>query len=306
MLSLLGSSTTSSEGTDSTTSRICAVDGFIDWPAGHEVVHAQGPEDPADALAVGHRHDRGARRRLGLGGDAARRPGALPDPALLLDLLGEVGDPDVAGPAGVEGRLDGGPDVVGVDVAVPQAVAAHHDDGVPEARPHLLERPHGVVGRLEEVHDLVAQVAPGPQAPRPSASACGRASAAAGTPERSPAGAGGNGRPSMTVSSGVEEQEVPRPAGVDDPGLGEDRELLGRARQRLGRGAARRLDAPRPERLRRAPPAPAPSAAARATVRIVPSTGRSTAWRAASLAADRPRARHGPSASVAPLGQDTR
>ena len=32
MLSLLGSSTTSSEGTDSTTSRIWAVDGFMDWP----------------------------------------------------------------------------------------------------------------------------------------------------------------------------------------------------------------------------------------------------------------------------------
>ena len=32
MLSLLGSRTTSSEGTASTTSRICAVDGFIDWP----------------------------------------------------------------------------------------------------------------------------------------------------------------------------------------------------------------------------------------------------------------------------------
>ena len=74
------------------------------------------------------------------GGSVSRPPPAataraLADPALLLDLLGEVGDPDVAGPAGVECRLDRRADVVGVDVAVPQAVAADHDDGVPEARP---------------------------------------------------------------------------------------------------------------------------------------------------------------------------
>ena len=64
-------------------------------------------------------------------------------------------------------------DVVGVDVAVPQPFAAHHDDGVAEPGPHLFERPHGVVGRLEEVHDLVAQVvaAPGLLAPDP---ACGQ------------------------------------------------------------------------------------------------------------------------------------
>ena len=48
---------------------------------------------------------------------------------------------------------------------------------------------------------------------------------------------------------------------------------------------------------------PAPSAAARATVRMVPSTGRSTAWRAASLAAARPRARTAPVGVAVPLGE---
>ena len=53
----------------------------------------------------------------------------------------------------------GGADVVGVDVAVPDAVAADHDDRVADAGPHVLERGDGVVVGLEEVHDLVAQVA---------------------------------------------------------------------------------------------------------------------------------------------------
>ena len=53
----------------------------------------------------------------------------------------------------------GGADVVGVDVAVPDAVAADDHDRVADARPHVLERGDGLVRRLEEVHDLVAQVA---------------------------------------------------------------------------------------------------------------------------------------------------
>ena len=56
------------------------------------------------------------------------------------DLLEQVGDPDVAGPAGVDGGLDRGADVVGVDVAVPDAVAADDHDRVADAGPHVLER----------------------------------------------------------------------------------------------------------------------------------------------------------------------
>ena len=72
---------------------------------------------------------------------------ALAHPALLLHLLVEVGHPDAVRSPRVHAGLDGRADVVGVDVAVPQAVAADHDDGVADARPHLLERLNGVVGR---------------------------------------------------------------------------------------------------------------------------------------------------------------
>ena len=59
----------------------------------------------------------------------------------------------------LDGRLDRCPDVVGVDVAVPHPVAADHDDGVADAGPDLLEPLDGVVGRGEQVHDLVAEIA---------------------------------------------------------------------------------------------------------------------------------------------------
>ena len=80
-------------------------------------------------------------------GPAPGRAHALAHPALLLDLLVEVGHPDAVRPPGVHAGLDGRADVVGVDVAVPQAVAADHDDGVADAGPHLLEGLDGVVGR---------------------------------------------------------------------------------------------------------------------------------------------------------------
>ncbi len=62
------------------------------------------------------------------------------------------------GPPGIERRLDRGADVVGVDVAVPQALAADDDDRVADAGPHVLEGGDRVVGRVEEVHDLVTEV----------------------------------------------------------------------------------------------------------------------------------------------------
>ena len=151
--------TTSAPGADSMTSRICAVDGFIDWPPADDVVHAERVEDAADPVAGGDGDDRGHR-----GGPSGHRSADAPDssalanPGLLLDLVEQVGDTDVAGPAGVEGGLDRGADVVGVDVAVPQAVASDDHDRVADAGPDVLEGRERVVGRLEEVHDLVAQV----------------------------------------------------------------------------------------------------------------------------------------------------
>ena len=87
------------------------------------------------------------------------------------------------GPPGVDAGLDGRADVVGVDVAVPEAVAADHDDGVADAGPHLLEGLDGVVRRAQEVHDLVAQVPDrvllaarrrGPRSPAAQSSRSGR------------------------------------------------------------------------------------------------------------------------------------
>ncbi len=77
-------------------------------------------------------------------------------PRLLLDLLVEVGDPDAVRPAHGDTGLDGGADVVGVDVAVPDAVTTHHHDGVAEGVPGLLESRHRPVGGVQEEHDLVA------------------------------------------------------------------------------------------------------------------------------------------------------
>ena len=49
------------------------------------------------------------------------------------------------------------PDVVGVDVAVPQTVAADTTIESPETGPHLTERRDRLVGRFEQVHDLVTE-----------------------------------------------------------------------------------------------------------------------------------------------------
>ena len=109
--------------------------------AGHDVVHAERAEDAADAVAGGHGHharvgDRPGRRRLGPAPRAPppRAPTAPPRPARPGRSPGcSRGRP--ASRAGLDGRAD----VVGVDVAVPQAVAADDDDRVADPGPHVLE-----------------------------------------------------------------------------------------------------------------------------------------------------------------------
>ena len=86
---------------------------------------------------------------------------------------------------------------------------------------------------------------------------------------------------------GIEEEHEPRAAGVDDAGLGEDGELLGGLGEGVGGLGAGALDDGEEARGRAAAelaPWAAPSAAAQATVRMVPSTGRTTALRASSAA----------------------
>ena len=214
MFLLLGRMTTCSPGAASMAASRSAVDGFIDWPP---LTTWWTPSDrkmrrmpsPVQTATTAQRTGSGVRLGLGLGA------GRLAYPPLLLDLLPQVGHPDAAGPAGLEGRLDGGADVVGVDVAVPQAFAAHHDDRVAQTRPHLPERRQGLVGRFQQVHDLVAR--PGARlgrlGPRPVAGSEG------GRAPPGPIGAiGVRKRPAgRDMEEGVEQQDEPGTAGVHHP-----------------------------------------------------------------------------------------
>ena len=120
--------------------------------------------------------------------------GRLPDPTLLLDLLPQIGDSDLAGPARLHSGFDGGPDVVGVDVAVPHAVAADHDDGVPETGPQLTERRDRLIRRFEQVHDLVTE----PGAVVTAATAGSERPGSRLGPPADGSGQAGKGRPSAT------------------------------------------------------------------------------------------------------------
>ena len=134
MFLLLGSTTTPSAAHASTASRICAVDGFIDCPPAttcctprpRSSSRRPSPTATATTAVVDRRDRRRCARPSGL------RRGCI-------HLLEEVGDADVARTTDRDAGLDGGADVVGVHVAVPQAVAADHHDRVAEAAPRRLE-----------------------------------------------------------------------------------------------------------------------------------------------------------------------
>ena len=102
--------------------------------AGHDLLHAEAAEDAADALA-------GRDRRPPRWAPASGRP--LPRvrrraPSFSSSTCSIRSVTRIAfGPTGVERRLDGGADVVGVDVAVPEAFAADDHDRVADAGPHL-------------------------------------------------------------------------------------------------------------------------------------------------------------------------
>ena len=190
-------------------------------------------EDAADAVAGRYGHHRSGD---GLAGRRRLVGRCLAYPALLLDLLHEVGDANLPGAAGVESGLNGRADVIGVDVAVPQAVAAHHDDGVADAGPHVLEGRDGLVVGFEHVHDFVTEVADrrplGLDVP----------------PQRRTDGRRGRERlrlghrPTIhDVKEDVEQQDVARGAGVNDPRLLQHGQQLGRPGQRRFRRRRRRL-----------------------------------------------------------------
>ena len=195
-------------------------------------------EDPPDAVAGGHGHDGGLDGDVELGGVLVGN--GLTDPALLFDLVEQVGDPDVAGTPAVDGRLDGRADVVGVDVAVPQPVAADDDDRVADPGPHVLEGGDRLVGRLEEVHDLVAQVGHAPRAVGVAGRGVGRHHRGRQVAvELAPTDLGLGHRTAVDHREGrVDEQEQARAAGVDHARLGQHGQQLGRAGQRVGPGGA--------------------------------------------------------------------
>ena len=97
------------------------------------------------------------RAQPGAGGDRDHpASGAVTDPAARgLDLLGEVGDPDPVRAAGADAGLDGGADVVHVDVHVEQPLAPDHDQRVAERGELGAQRRDPVVVGVEEVHHLV-------------------------------------------------------------------------------------------------------------------------------------------------------
>ena len=214
-------------------------------------------EDAADAVSRGDGDD-GAVDRFDVGGRAL--PGRrLPDPPLLVDLFEQIGDPDVAGPAGVQGRLHGGADVVGVDVAVPEPVATHDHDRVTHAGPDVTEGGDGVVGRFEEVHHLIAELSDGILSP------ASKRRPVAPDVRGHPRGDRWvrHGSPGRHEEKSVEQQDDADAAGVHDSGLLEHGELVRRRGQRRRRsrpgglqdldeiGAARRRG--RGRRLRRGP-----------------------------------------------------
>ena len=71
-------------------------------------------------------------------------------------MLVKIGDLDAVRSPHVYTRLDDGADVIGVDMAIPQPVAAHHHNRVAQGIPGSLELVDVLIGRREQVHHLVA------------------------------------------------------------------------------------------------------------------------------------------------------
>jgi hypothetical protein len=116
-----------------------------------------------------------------------------------------------------------------VDVAVPDPVAAHDDDGVADAGPHVLEGRDGVVVRLQEVHHLVAEV--GDVAVLAALGVAGE-----GLGEHRPIDLDGFGDRATVgdVEEHVEQQQEAGATGVDHACVLEDREHLGRPLEGIG------------------------------------------------------------------------
>ena len=268
-------------------SSISAVDGLADWPPDTSL---RAPRERSIRLTPSPAQTATTAQLTGSSGASSWPPRRLrlAYPALLFDLVAQVRHPDLAGPADLDGRLYGLAHVVGVDVAVVQAVAAHDDDGAPAALPHGAEGGHRLVRRLQEKHHLEAQFG---GAPVPRGTMAGQGGLPSGPgvvgrlrPGRPPAGRPGRRRGCrhrtsvQDVQETVEHKQQPGPAGVHHAGGTQRRQLCGGPVQGPGRRLAGALE--HVDQTGGTPPSaarPAPTEAARATVRMVPSTGLLTA-----------------------------
>jgi hypothetical protein len=216
--------------------------------AGDHTLHTELSEQFDEPLTGAHRDDRCRDRRESGCGDArggllAGEFGLTPG-VFLVDLPEQIGDTDLLRtPIEVEGHLDRRTDVVGVDVAVPQSVAAYDDDRVPDRAPAGLELVDALVGEVHEVHHLVpllahveiAGMARGPMGDRCEhvAHGTGRAVVGFGLGERVAR---------HDVQCGVEHQEIAGPARVDHAGVLQDRQEIGGPLERHPPLVARRAD----------------------------------------------------------------
>ncbi len=150
------------------------------------------------------------------------------------DLLGEVGDLDPAWCAGADAGLDGGADVVDVDVHVPQPLATDDDQRVAQRSELLAQVRDGLVVGLEEVHHLVR---------RPLLAQVTRREL--GHRDRRGADVGGGRGGALPRDRGlgcVQDHAQPATARVHHACILEQRQLLGCPGESLHGGAGGRMD----------------------------------------------------------------
>ena len=147
-------------------------------------------------------------------------------------MLTEVGHANVARTSRVNRCLDGGADVVSVDVTVVEPVTADDHDRIADARPDLAKSVHRRVVGVEQVHDFVTKL-------RDIAFVVVRRLLLDVDVDGLERWWLGKLVAGEYVTQGVEPQEQSRTTRVNDAGLFQDVELLGRIGQRLARLIAR-------------------------------------------------------------------
>ena len=122
---------------------------------GDDDLHTETRQQPTDTVAHTDRDDRGLDRRRQP--PRSRRHRSRPSRARAPPARTDRSTRIWCGRPGLDPGLHCRADVVGVHVAVPDAFAADDDDRVAERSPRVLEGRDRRVGRVEEVHHLVAQ-----------------------------------------------------------------------------------------------------------------------------------------------------